>query len=108
MENYQIAIIAAVVVLAVVLFFVFKNRKKKDESPVDLDALFEALGGQDNVVSVEANGSKVKVVLKDNNAVDAEALKGLGATGVVSTSKATQIIFGKVSEDIVKYMKNRL
>ena len=108
MENYQIAIIAAVVVLAVVLFFVCKNRKKKNESPVDLDALFEALGGQDNVVSVEANGSKVKVVLKDNNVVNAEALKGLGATGVVSTSKATQIIFGKVSEDIVKYMKNRL
>ena len=52
MENYQIAIIAAVIVLAVVLFFVFKNRKKKDESPVDLEVLFKALGGKDNVVSV--------------------------------------------------------
>ncbi|MFC4103203.1 N-acetylglucosamine-specific PTS transporter subunit IIBC [Paenibacillus xanthanilyticus] len=57
------------------------------------------LGGKDNIVSVDACITRLRLVVKDEKEVNDAALKGLGASGVMRLgSGAVQVIFGTQSE----------
>jgi len=105
-------VIGAVVVIALVLIVVLMKKKGgkagAGECPVDLTKLFDALGGKDNVQSVEAVGSKVRTHLADVSAVDAGAIKALGASGIVVTGDKATMIFGKASTIIADFMAREL
>lgn len=60
--------------------------------------IIEALGGKENICSVEACITRLRTVLADNSVVDEEKLKKLGAVGVVHVGNGFQAIFGAKSD----------
>ncbi|BBH24892.1 PTS acetylglucosamine transporter subunit IIB [Paenibacillus baekrokdamisoli] len=57
------------------------------------------IGGSDNIVGIDACITRLRLVVKDETAVNDQALKNLGASGVMRLgSGAVQVIFGTQSE----------
>lgn len=68
---------------------------------------YEALGGADNLVEVDSCITRLRLTVKDSSSVSDEALKALGATGVLKPNKTSmQVIIGtkaeKISDEIKK------
>ena len=53
-----------------------------------------ALGGEENIVSVDACITRLRVEVKDKSNVNKDELKNLGASGVVEVGNGIQAIFG--------------
>lgn len=56
--------------------------------------VLEALGGEENIVSVDACITRLRVEVKDKSNVNKDELKNLGAAGVVEVGNGIQAIFG--------------
>lgn len=56
--------------------------------------VLEALGGEANIVSVDACITRLRVEVKNKSEVDKEKLKELGAAGVIEVGNGIQAIFG--------------
>ena len=66
----------------------------KGEIAEKAPAVLEALGGPENIVSVDACITRLRVEVKDKAKVDKDRLKSLGAAGVMEVGKGIQAIFG--------------
>jgi PTS system N-acetylglucosamine-specific IIC component len=91
--------------------FNLKTPGREDQSDAVVDAIaaeasrghayIEALGGADNLVSVDACTTRLRLILADGSAVDERALKSLGARGVVRPSaNALQVVLGPVADQV--------
>ncbi|OKL45104.1 PTS glucose transporter subunit IIBC [Pseudovibrio exalbescens] len=73
--------------------------------------LVEAFGGADNITALDACITRLRVSTADVSKVNDEALKKLGARGVVRVGNGAQAIFGTASEnlktDMEIYLRNR-
>ena len=102
MSDYFIYILIAVV-LIVLVWFIFakglKNKKPKD-IPIDLEALINAFGGIDNIRETEAQGSKIRVFVENDDLVKVNVLKELGASGIIQSTGKVTVILGKFSSEI--------
>ena len=57
--------------------------------------ILEALGGKDNIVSVDNCITRMRLEVKDNSIIDEAKIKATGAKGVLKPSKnGVQIIIG--------------
>lgn len=56
--------------------------------------IISALGGLDNIETVSACATRLRVALKDNNLVNDDVFKMLGAPGVLKVAGGVQAIFG--------------
>lgn len=56
--------------------------------------VLEAFGGAENIVSVDACITRLRIEVKDKSKVNKEELKRLGAAGVVEVGNGIQAIFG--------------
>ena len=70
--------------------------------------LVEAFGGAGNITSLDACITRLRVTVRERGLVDADRLKALGATGVVSVGESTQAIFGTRSENLKTDMEQHL
>jgi PTS system glucose-specific IIC component len=72
--------------------------------------LVEAFGGAGNIRSLDACITRLRVDLHDVSRASPDALKGLGASGVVKVGSGMQAIFGTRSEnlktDMEEYMQS--
>ena len=66
----------------------------KDEIVEKAPAVLEALGGEANIVSVDACITRLRVEVKNKSEVDKAKLKELGAAGVMEVGNGIQAIFG--------------
>ncbi len=68
-----------------------------------------ALGGAANLVTVDACTTRLRLVVKDQSAVDADALKRLGARGVVRPSaNALQVVLGPIADQVATDIRRAL
>ncbi|WP_055105188.1 glucose-specific PTS transporter subunit IIBC [Paenibacillus ihumii] len=74
-----------------------KGPVKQDELPHNILA---ALGGQDNIVHLDACITRLRVEVKEKSDVDKNRLKALGASGVLEVGNNIQAIFGTRSDTI--------
>jgi PTS system N-acetylglucosamine-specific IIC component len=64
-------------------------------------AFIKALGGAQNLVSVDACTTRLRLVVADQNAVNVDYLKQLGARGVVRPSaNALQVVLGPIADQV--------
>lgn len=64
------------------------------------------IGGKDNIVSVDACITRLRLVLKDDKVVDEKGLRSLGAAGVMKLGQGSvQIVFGPQSEALKDEIK---
>lgn len=107
---YIYALVAAVIILIIALVIV--NNKKKNHAktilPFEINELIKVLGGKDNIIEYQNSLSKITLKLKDNSLVDLDAIKQLGASGIVETSDGFTFIFGSISEMIAAEMTSKL
>lgn len=71
--------------------------------------ILRQIGGPDNIESVDACITRLRLVVKDDKAVNDAGLKQLGASGVMRLGKgAVQVVFGPQSESIKDEIKKML
>jgi PTS system N-acetylglucosamine-specific IIC component len=64
-------------------------------------AFIKALGGASNLVSVDACTTRLRLVVAQQAAVNAEALKQLGARGLIRpTENAVQVVLGPIADQV--------
>ena len=72
-------------------------------------AYIAALGGAENLESVNACTTRLRLTVRTQDAVNADALKALGAVGLVRPSAAAlQVVIGPVAEQIAGEMRDAL
>lgn len=69
--------------------------------------ILNALGGKENIASLDACITRLRVQVKDSGDVNKDRLKELGASGVLEVGNSVQAIFGTRSETI-KHQINEL
>ena len=101
---YGIIALVVIVILAFIFLKVMKNKQPKKVSaqdlPVELNKIIDAVGGKANIKETTATSSKVTFFVNDDDLVDLEQLKALGASGIVQTSHKVSAILGKFSKEI--------
>ena len=97
------------IILLVLLFIslvVIKLMKK--DFHLEANKLLGYVGGKDNIINVECNLSRFKVVLKDISKVDKDGITKLGAKGIVEIDNQLKIIFGKDAKQLKRYIDELL
>ena len=68
-----------------------------------------ALGGPENLVSIDACTTRLRLVVKDQSMVDAPALKALGARGLVKPSERDlQVVVGPIADEVAREMRQAM
>ena len=80
----------------------------KNEIQEKAPAVLKALGGEENIVSVDACITRLRVEVKDKANVNKDELKALGAAGVVEVGNGIQAIFGAKADAYKNEIKNIL
>ena len=114
MSDYFIYVLIAIIVI-VGVWFIFakglKNKKPKEvtlkDIPIDLEALINAFGGIDNIRETEAQGSKIRVFVENDDLVKVNVLKELGASGVIQATGKVTVILGKFSDEISRIVNEK-
>ncbi|MEQ4989126.1 PTS glucose transporter subunit IIBC [Proteus sp. fly-1089] len=76
-----------------------KNAKQADKSAMG-QSLVTAFGGKDNISSLDACITRLRIGVKEIDKVDRDELKRLGAAGVVVVGSGIQAIFGPKSDNL--------
>jgi N-acetylglucosamine PTS system EIICBA or EIICB component len=70
-------------------------------------AMVKALGGAGNLQSVDACTTRLRLVVHDRERVEVDALKALGAHGVVMPGKnAVQVVLGPVADQVAERIRS--
>lgn len=85
-----------------------KEAGKSDEIKEKAPEVLAALGGADNIVSVDACITRLRVEVKNKGIVDKAKLKSLGASGVVEVGNGVQVIFGAKADPYKNEIKDLL
>ncbi|MCF0148265.1 MAG: PTS transporter subunit EIIC [Clostridium sp.] len=85
-----------------------KKNAKNNEIVEKAPAVLAALGGEENIVSVDACITRLRVEVKDKANVNKDQLKSLGAAGVVEVGNGIQAIFGAKADAYKNEIKNIL
>ncbi|MCD4549526.1 MULTISPECIES: glucose PTS transporter subunit EIIB [unclassified Schaalia] len=64
------------------------------------ESILSALGGWDNITTIEACITRIRVDVKDTDCVDESALEKAGAFGVVGLGQSLQVVMGPEAEEI--------
>lgn len=75
---------------------------------MDIETLLSALGGKENIRTIEGALTRLRVGVHHRGVVDEQAIRNLGAFGVVIQKDAVQLIFGPESEDIAARLSERV
>lgn len=84
-----------------------------DEPELDADDalardVLAALGGRENVESCEGCITRLRLFVRDPDAIDDDRLKELGASGVVKRGKVAQVVMGMQSDRIAARIDRRI
>lgn len=73
-----------------------------------IENLIAAFGGAENIVSLDACITRLRMAVKDQARVDRDKLMALGASGVVMVGGGVQAIFGTASENLKTAMEQAI
>ena len=98
--------LVGVIIITIVLILLLSKRGKKKEQPqiAEKSLWIDALGGEENIISSEAYGSRLVVVLKDKTLMNREGLKVLGVTNFMEMSDKITLLL----EDKAEFVKAEL
>lgn len=68
--------------------------------------VLEAMGDKENIKHLDACITRLRVTVHDKNKVDKDALKKLGAAGVLEVGNNMQAIFGPISEGLKEQIQD--
>jgi N-acetylglucosamine PTS system EIICBA or EIICB component len=80
----------------------------RDQDDILAQDVIEALGGKQNVKSVEGCITRLRLRVEDSDRIDENRLKELGASGVVKRGGVAQVVMGAQSDRIAVRMNRSL
>ena len=103
--HYLIIGVGALIILAglifLTLYLVSKSNKEKSlkEASGYYVNIVKAVGGEDNILEVNVNSSRLSLVLKDNSLLKNEELDELkkDGIGIVKSSKKVTLVVGEMA-----------
>lgn len=100
-----IGCVVLVLVLMVIVALYYRNKKKKlnkQDNTISLDdnKWVNALGGKENLVSLEARGSRLIVVAKDYAIINKDELRELGVISTISSQSKITFVLKDKAENI--------
>ncbi len=125
-ENHWYMVIIVGLIFSVIYYFGFRfairkfnlmtpgrEEAKKEQTDVKVNGnelavlVLNALGGKENLVSLDACITRLRVEVKDTGKVDDKELKKLGASGVLKVgANGVQAIFGSKAQFICNDLKS--
>ena len=72
------------------------------------EKILTAIGGADNIIEIEPCITRLRCELEDASVVDEDALKAIGAHGVVRAGTVVQIIVGPEADTIASDIEDLL
>ncbi len=66
------------------------------------ESILAGLGGDENIIELEACITRIRVEVEDASKVNEAALKHAGAFGVVQQGTAVQVVVGPEADNIVE------
>ena len=94
-----LVLVGIVALIPLVIFLVRRFSKQESKPKIAEKSLWvDALGGSDNIVSSEAYGSRLVVVLNDKSKINKEALKELGVSSFVEMSNKITLVLEDKAE----------
>ncbi|WP_030013758.1 MULTISPECIES: glucose PTS transporter subunit EIIB [Micrococcales] len=75
---------------------------------LDPKNILEALGGAENVEDIEGCITRLRTEVGDSSLVNQEALKSMGAHGVVVSGSMVQVVVGPQAENIAEDIQDLL
>lgn len=103
-----ILMVIATIIAIVKRSKVIKNSKGVKVVLDDKTDIFAPLFGEDNIISVEQEMSRVTVEVKDLNKVDAEGLKENGAGGILFVGKKVKCTFAGNAKEVAEELKGHI
>jgi phosphotransferase system IIB component len=93
-------------VLVLLTSFIFLKAKKK---PIkNYDSYILSLGGIENIRSVSYKGSRLSIVLKNEELVNNQLLKELGVFSIIHITGKITLLIGAESENIAKFIQSKI
>lgn len=80
----------------------------RDKDDVLAENVIQALGGRENIESVEGCITRLRLFVGDSGRIDEPRLKELGASGVIRRGKIVQVVMGTQSDRIAARMNRML
>lgn len=93
-----------IIVLLIIAMVIIKANKK--DFHIEANKLVEYLGGKDNIIDIEVNISRFKVILKDVTLANKDGIQKLGAKGIVEIDNQLKIILGPEGPKLKKYIED--
>ena len=91
--------LAGIILIVVGIIVLTHIRKKPKKRVIDESAYYDALGGKDNLIGHELVGSRIKLELKDYDAIDKQKLTEAGVDGfIMMSNRLTLVIKGDAKE----------
>ncbi|CAA6806656.1 MAG: PTS system, N-acetylglucosamine-specific IIA component (EC / PTS system, N-acetylglucosamine-specific IIB component (EC / PTS system, N-acetylglucosamine-specific IIC component (EC [uncultured Sulfurovum sp.] len=85
------------------------NNDEKTKTSNEALAFIEAFGGKENIVFTDACITRLRMEVKNSNAVNDETLLKLGAKGVIKPTQTTlQVVLGTRAETVAELIKKAL
>ena len=76
---------------------------------VDIAAVFDALGGKENIVLLDNCATRLRLDLKDDSVVNEAELKKAGAKGVIRLGKnSIQVVIGMQVQSVADAMREKM
>ena len=114
LKNYALFIALGVVLLiaAVILVIVLVNRKnspkvERQNMVIESNDWLDAIGGRENLLEINAVGSRLTLKLADPNKVDEARLKELGVNNILKMSNKIVLVVEDQAEAIYKQLNEK-
>ena len=93
-------------VCGVIIFALKKqqNEKNIEKNKKQNNTFLKIFGGEDNIISCEARGSRLVLVLKDYDLLDENKLKENGVTSLIKATNKVTLIIGEKSKELEDYI----
>ena len=97
-------IVLFAIMLILILFLVRRKRSKQNTelytTSIDNNKWVNALGGNENILSYDAKGSRLIVNISDNSKINKEELHELGVTSVIVSQDKVTLVLKEKAENI--------
>ena len=102
------AALVALIVIVIALVCILKNKKKNKETDKQIleaiETIVACLGGKENIISAEAKGSRLSVVLKDYSLIEEDKIKEQGVSSIIKMTTKVTLLVGSLSQEIANYI----
>lgn len=111
--NWIIPAISAVGVIVIIAIIVIvllalKKKKKVNEIKENIkqnNEFLKIFGGKDNIISCEAKGSRLILILNDYSLLDEQGLKDNGVTSMIKATNKITLIVGEKSKELEQFIE---